>query len=181
MSGGIVGAWERVVYNIRELSKLTYVTVGMVFTEDNVKEAIKSVRFAHSLGVADIRVISAAQYNEALKGLEELEPEILDAHPILKYRINNFKEGRNVRGIKESDCHTCHLINDDSVVAGKYHFPCVIYMREKGNPIGEVGPNMREERINWTKNHDTFKDPICQKNCLDVCIDYNNKYRELRL
>jgi hypothetical protein len=63
-------------------------------------------------------------------------------------------------------------------VANGYHFPCIIYMREQGDPIGQVGPNMRKERYEWMVNHDAHKDPICSKNCLDVCIDYNNKCKE---
>jgi len=179
MSGGIIGAWDKVIHNIKELSKLTYVTVGMVFTPDNVEDSLNTIRFAHSLGVADIRIISAAQYNKALEGLDKLEPEILAAHPILNYRVKHFREGRNVRGIKRTDSHQCSLMYDDSVVAGNKHFPCVIYMREKGRPIGEVNEHMREDRIKWLKEHNTFCDPICKKNCLDVCIDYNNKFREL--
>jgi hypothetical protein len=54
-------------------------------------------------------------------------------------------------------------------------------MREQGDPVGKIGPNMRQERLEWIKNHDTYCDPICKKNCLDVCIDYNNKFKELNL
>jgi hypothetical protein len=25
------------------------------------------------------------------------------------------------------------------------HYPCIIYMREMGKPIGDVGPNMRAD------------------------------------
>jgi len=180
MAGGIKGSFDIVVSNIKELSKLTYVSLGVVFTPDNIKRCIDTIRFAHSLGVADIRIISSAQWNHPLEGLKEIEQEILDAHPILAYRVKNFIKGRNVRGIKKQDCHKCHLMMDDSVIAGDYHFPCVIYMREKGNPIGKVNPNMRAERIKFLKNHNTYKDPICRKNCLDVCIDYNNRYREIK-
>jgi pyruvate-formate lyase-activating enzyme len=180
MSGGI-NAWEHVVNNIRELSKLTYVTVGMVFTPENIKESVESVKFAHSLGVADIRVISSAQYNQALVSLLDLDSEILDKHPILKYRIDNFKSGSNVRGIKETDFHKCPLVLDDSAIAGNYHFPCIIYLREQGNPIGEIGPNMREERLAWFESHNTHVDPICKGNCLDVCKFYNTKYRDAHM
>ena len=112
--------------------------------------------------------------------MNDIEQEILDAHPILAYRVKHFLEGRNVRGVKEKDTNRCNLMMDDSVVAGDYHFPCVIYMREKGEPIGKVNPNMRQDRIEFIKTHDCHKDPICKKNCLDVCIDYNNRYKELR-
>lgn len=181
MSGGVVGSWTKVVENIETISKLTYVTVGVVLTPDNIDKILDTIRFAHTLGVADIRIISAAQWNEPIHRLDELESEIKDSHPILKYRIKHFSEGRNVRGISEVDSNKCALVLDDSVIAGDYHFPCVIYMREKGNPIGKISNDMRKDRKMWFESHDCYKDDICRKNCLDVCVDYNNKFRSLRL
>lgn len=167
------GVFGRIVENIEMLSKLTYVTVGIVITEDNVGEVANIVRFAHELGVADIRVISAAQYNALLAGVLSIDPKIVEAHPILKYRVENIKAGRNVRGITKTDAHTCHMLQDDSVIVGDYHYPCVIHMRERGEPVGRVGPNMRAERVEWMKKHDPHTDPVCKKNCLDVCLDFN--------
>lgn len=178
MSGGVKGSWNRVIENIELISKLTYVTVGVVLTPENIDKTIDTIRFAHKLGVADIRIISAAQWNKPIPRLNEVEKEIREAHPILDYRIKHFAEGRNVRGMVDSDSKRCALVLDDSVIAGDYHFPCVIYMREKGGAIGRVSENMREERRRWFEKHDCYKDKICRENCLDVCIDYNNKYRE---
>lgn len=180
MAGQIKGSWEKVIENIRKISKLTYVTVGVVLTPDNVDKTIDTVRFADSLGVSDIRIISAAQYNKPIPRLNEIEKEILEKYPILRYRVENFSNGKNVRGMMDSDYGKCALVLDDSVIAGEYHFPCVIAMREGSEPIGKVGPNMREERKKWFETHDCFKDRICRENCLDVCIHYNNKYRDLR-
>lgn len=171
---GIKGAWVKVVSNIKELSKLTYVTVGMVFTEENIDRCVESVLFADWLGVSDVRVIPSAQYNVALTRLAILPAKVLDKYPILKYRIRNVHNNRHVRGIGEHDCSKCPLVLDDMAVAGNKHFPCIIYMREQGDPIGEVGPHMRQERLDWFKKHNTKTDPICSKNCLDVCIQYNN-------
>lgn len=175
---GVKGAWNKVVNNIRELSQLTYVTVGMVFTENNVEDCIQSVLFADSLGVSDIRVIPSAQYNQALTKLAELPAEVLSKYPILKYRINNLMNGKHVRGIGEHDTHRCPLVLDDMAVVNGKHFPCIIHMREQGDPIGNVGPNMRQERLEWFRQHDTHKDPICKKNCLDVCVAHNRKVME---
>jgi len=180
MAGGIKDSWNKVINNIRILSKLTYVTAGVVLTPDNISKTIDTIRLAHQLGVSDIRIISAAQWNEPIPRLNEIEEEVLNAHPILKYRVRHFAEGRNVRGISKTDSNKCALVLDDSVIAGDYHFPCIIYMREKGNPIGKISNNMRKERLDWFQSHDCFKDEICKKNCLDVCVDFNNKYRQLR-
>lgn len=38
MAGGIPGAWQRVVENVTELSKLTYVTLGVVITEGTLQD-----------------------------------------------------------------------------------------------------------------------------------------------
>ena len=166
--------FERICNNIRELSKHTYVTVGVVLTDDNSTNLVSIVQLAHDLGVADIRIIPAAQNGDTVKHIEKIPREILDAHPILKYRVECISEGSPVRGHRAVDIDKCYIPIDDSVVCGDKHYSCVIYMREGGDPIGKVGPEMRAERIKWAKNHKPKSDPICRKNCLDFCIDYNN-------
>lgn len=178
MAGGIKGAWETVIDNIRYLASRTYVTVGVVLNESNVDDMVATVKFAHSLGVADIRIISAAQYNQPLNKAIEIPQEILDAHPILKYRVERFSQGFGVRGLAETDSRRCAMVLDDMAVLAGYHFPCIIYLREGGKPIGKLDGDVRAQRKAWSESHDTHADPICRGNCLDVCVAYNNKYRE---
>jgi MoaA/NifB/PqqE/SkfB family radical SAM enzyme len=178
MAGGIKGAFNAVINNLEWLARRTYVTVGIVLTPTNLKGAANTISMAHQMGVSDIRVISAAQWNREPVELAGLEDWILRAHPILDYRIQRMRKGLSIRGIQDTDNYRCPLVLDDSVIAGDYFFPCVIYMREKGNPIGKVGPGMREARVAWLERTNTHKDPICQKNCLDVCVEYNNRYRD---
>ncbi len=178
LAGNVKGAWEKVVDNIEKLSKLTYVTVGVVVLPETVNQLPDVIKFAHSLGVADIRIISAAQFNEVLDIAKNIPEEIINKHPILKFRINNIKNGINVRGLNENDSHKCGLVLDDMAIAGDSHFPCIIHFRESGIPIGKIGPDMRKEREEWYKNHDTFNDPVCIKNCLDVCKMHNNLHEK---
>lgn len=173
MAGNIEGSWDIVTKNIKHLSKLTYVSVGVVFSDENVFDAVDTVKYADSLGVSDIRVIPAAQYGKALEMLTNLPKEILDKYPILNYRIKRANVGGHVRGIQDNDSTPCRLVLDDMASANGYHFPCIIYMREGGDPIGIIGEGMREERSEWMKNHTPSKDKICSKMCLDVCVDYN--------
>jgi molybdenum cofactor biosynthesis enzyme MoaA len=183
MAGGKTGAWQKVVDNIRNIRKnypKVYVSVGVVVNEENIHQFVDTVEFAESLGVSDIRFIPSAQFNQLLTEAEKIPEMLLKKYPILNYRVQNIKNGRNVRGLQKHDCQNCYLVLDDMAVAGEYHFPCIIYMREQGNPIGKIGPNVRSERLDWMLNHDCQNDPICKKNCLDVCIDYNNKVEEIR-
>jgi molybdenum cofactor biosynthesis enzyme MoaA len=166
--------WDKFVTNLKGLSKRTYVTVGVVLTPDNIKDVEEIIVFANDCSVSDIRIIPAAQWKKGLD-IVQVDEDVLSKYPILKYRLANLANGKNVRGLTTTDSPACPLVIDDSVIAGDFHFPCVIYMREQGDPVGKVNENMRAERIEWFKNTDVFKDSICRKNCLDVCIDYNNK------
>jgi MoaA/NifB/PqqE/SkfB family radical SAM enzyme len=173
---GINSRFDHIVGVIKGLSKLTYVTVGVVLDSRNIGELDRIIAFASTLGVGDIRIIPSAQSNNFLN--VSVKTEL----PILKYRIANINNGRHVRGLRNQDCRKCHLVKDDMVILHGEHFPCVIYMREQGEPIGTVYgktlEQIRKERKEWFDKTDTFENPICAKNCLDVCIDYNNKVKE---
>ena len=178
MAGGVKGAWAKVVANIKFVASQVYTTVGIVLTESNIAAVNDTVRFAHTLGVADIRVIPAAQCADRFKDIQ-VDAELRKAHMILAYRYRNFKDGRPVRGLRPCDNKRCPLVLDDVAVNQGEHFPCIIYMREGGKAIGKVGPDMREERAKYYREHDVSQDTICNRNCLDVCVDYNNRYAEL--
>lgn len=171
---GKKGAWEKVIKNIKLISSLSYVTVGIVLNENNEAEAERTVRLAHELGVSDIRVIPSAQYNGRLR--LNLPDKIVNAHPILKYRLTN---GRHVRGLHWRDARICKIVLDDMAVWNGHHYPCIIYLREGGKPIGYVNKRTRKERFDWHIVHDSWENDICRKNCLDVCIAFNNKARNL--
>jgi len=178
MTGGRE-VFDTVIENIKWLSQRTYVSVGVVLTDDNAGETENIIDFASSLGVSDIRIIPAAQNGNRLKNVS-IDASFLSLYPILTYRFSNALNGKRIRGIEKEDCHTCGLVLDDMAVNDNKHYPCIIYMRESGKEIGKVGPNMRQERLEWFKTHDTYNDPICKNNCLDVCVEYNNKFKEYR-
>jgi len=173
---GTTSRFEHISKMILELSKLTYVSVGVVLDQQNNVELNKIIDYATSLGVSDIRIIPSAQSNH------RLEVDVKTEYKILNYRINNIKNGVHVRGIKDSDCSKCHLVKDDMIALHGKHFPCVIYMREQGDPIGDIYgktlEQIRAERKEWFDNTDTKNDKICKQNCLDVCISHNNKVEE---
>ncbi len=178
LMSGAAGHFKKIADNIERITNhKIYLSVGVVLTDQNIGEVDKIVAFAHSLGVSDIRVIPAAQHS---KQLPEIQPGYSMIYPILRYRLNNMRKGRSVRGLRETDCQRCSLVLDDMAVWDGHHYPCIIHLREGGAPIGKVGTNMREERRWWHCWHDSHKDVICKNNCLDVCVDYNNRVRRFQ-
>jgi MoaA/NifB/PqqE/SkfB family radical SAM enzyme len=180
MAGGVNGVFEKASNTIRFLSKQgAYVTIGIVLTERNVNNTRRIIQHADSLQPSDIRIIPAAQFGAKLNGqLAWLDVKLFQRYPILKYRITNFQKGKSVRGLDKKSPQSCPLVLDDVAVNKGYHFPCIIYMREHGKPIGLISENMRKEREEWYHNHNTHEDPICSRNCLDVCVDYNKCWEE---
>lgn len=181
LMAGREGVWTKVVDCIKFVSTQVYTTVGIVVTEESVHTLNEIVVFAAGLGVQDIRIISAAQYDKLLDNAKNIPSDLYEKFPILKYRIENIFNNVNVRSIGETDSHRCGIAIDDMIVAGDYHYPCVIYFREQGDPIGRMDGDFRKERAEWINKHDTHKDEICKKNCLDCIVKYNNKYDAFRL
>ena len=170
--------FSNVLGNIAVLAEMTHVTVGVVVTEQNAPEVGRIVDVAHAMGVADVRLIPAAQLGSQMRRVIVSE-DVLGAHPILRYRIERAQAQRPVRGLEPCDRDLpCGLVLDDMLVSGDEHWPCVIYFREGGDPIGKVGPGMRVEREQWHRAHRPWDDPICRKQCLDVCVAYNRRHRE---
>lgn len=83
MAGEIKGSWKKVITSISELSKLTYVTVGVVLTPENIKDIQSIIEFSDSLGVSDIRIIPSAQWDNKLSELDALPTELISRYPIL--------------------------------------------------------------------------------------------------
>jgi MoaA/NifB/PqqE/SkfB family radical SAM enzyme len=169
--------FDKIINNIKELSKLTYVTVGVVLNENNLKDLNTIILFCDNLGVSDIRIIPAAQFDNKIHKIN-INKKLLKKYPILKYRVNNILKNKSVRGLIEKDNNKCPLIIDDMAIKDLFHYPCIIKLREGCKPIGMIGKNMRKERFNYYKKHDCYKDNICKNNCLDVCIEYNNKVKK---
>jgi len=175
---GVNGMYEKVCSNIVKISKRTYCTVGVVLTPENIGEIDGIIATATRFGVSDIRIIPSAQWSKTLPKVD-----INTSYPILKYRLNNLKHNIPVRGLSEADNKRCPLVLDDMAIKGNFHYPCIIYLREGGEPIG-VFDNVkwaRQDRLKWYRRHNCFKDPICKNNCLDVCRQHNNYFNNYHL
>jgi sulfatase maturation enzyme AslB (radical SAM superfamily) len=181
LAGRSDNVFDKVISNIREMSKLTYVILGITISESNSHNIKQILEFADSLGVADMKLSTSTHWNQPIPNLETIPEWILNKHPILKYRVSHFKKGRNVRGLRECDCHKCMLVQDDMIIVGSQHYACIVQAREKASSIGTVKSvaQMRLERREWAILKDTHADPVCKPFCMDIFADCNNRIHEL--
>lgn len=170
---GVKNVFDQVVENIRVLATKCYVSTGVVFNDHNINQYREILEFISALGVRDIRVGTDTRYNQVVRF--DLPESLLSRHPILRFRVNNFNQGLNMRGSALATTGRCHLVRDDLTIFGRDYYPCAVYAREKGRPIGQFGPGNVQERADWFSQHDSHEDSICKKFCMDFKCRFNDR------
>jgi MoaA/NifB/PqqE/SkfB family radical SAM enzyme len=157
---------EKIIKTIQELSKNFYVNVGLVIDSININRIEDIIDFILNLGVNDIKLSTNTK--------DELIPKFkkdYSDYPILNYRVNNFKNNRQMRGFPAKQCY---IVKNDITIVGDKHYPCLIYFREGGHPIGNINEHVYEDRLKWFESNNTKKDLICKKYCMDFKCEFNN-------
>jgi len=124
--------------------------------------------------IKDIKIMSLSSSSDILD-VDNIYPDLLNRHPFLNWRVSNFRNGINIRGLSDADCSKCYLTLDDVTIAGEHHYPCNVYFREGGKPIGSVNRFMMQDRFDWFAKTSTKHDPICNRMCMDLLRTYNNR------
>jgi molybdenum cofactor biosynthesis enzyme MoaA len=171
--------FDKVVTNIKSTANRVYVNVGVVFNDDNISYYKEILEFISGLGVTDIRIMTATKFNQIIKF--DVPQYLLDKHQILKFRIENYNSGKNIRGSSLANTTKCHLVRDDITLVGEYLFPCAVYAREGGNSFGIFDSLNEVKRLAFFNNHNSHKDEICKKFCMDFKCRFNDKVEELSL
>lgn len=180
LSGGrsnVLASVERTIRQVIGLGSSVYVGMTCSASRRGLKATVDK---AVDLMVTDIKIMSPAQEG-SLVDTSWLDSVTAARFPFLAWRAGNFRQGRNVRGLDHRDSPKCSLVLDDVTIAGDFHYPCNVYFREGGLPIGKVGSSesMLAERALWCQGHDSLRDPICSTMCMDLLRVYNNRVMEL--
>lgn len=184
LAGGRKHVLERVEATIKAVTALgakVYVGMTCCAAQQSPEATKATVERIAALGATDIKIMSIAQEGGVLD-TTWMSEGLAKRFPFLAWRSSNFKCGRDVRGLKPTDCRKCALVLDDVTIAGGKHYPCNVYFREKGEAIGTVGDvaTMLAERAKWYEQHDSQEDPICSRMCMDLLVAYNNRVQELK-
>lgn len=164
-----------IVDNIRRLSENHYVNVGLVVDTRNCSRIGEIISYILNLGVRDIK-LSVSTKDEVMPVFGDAD---YSAHPILSYRINRFRQGRTMRGIGDIEDFRCALARNDISIVSDKHYPCLVYAREGGVCIGDLGPDTEKDRHAWCDRHQPNADPICRKYCMDFKCEFNREHQRL--
>ncbi len=198
---GVDSIFENVGENIRQLVYLRdrffpdlYVMINTCVLKETIQEFPSLLRFLMAFNPNDIKPVAIVQWTghrleaarkyydqEILPKLLEITPQ--DTFPILRYRLPTLLTKR-LRGFpgKSNDggleaTPNCFLMLDDRCIDSEWYYPCNIYLRERGAPLGshyEDDFKTVAGRVwDFVHQHDIRKDPICCSCCPDVVREYN--------
>jgi organic radical activating enzyme len=167
---------EIIIETIRELSKSYYVNIGLVVDSLNVDRINHIIKYIISLGVSDIKL--SINTKDEVKPIFDIVEEVFERFPILSYRINRFIKNLNMRGIPEHVNFKCHLLKNDISIVGDFHYPCLVYKRECGDPIGLITDDVYNDRFKFFEKHTPKLDPICKTYCMDFKCAFNKEMEE---
>lgn len=161
--------------NIYKLSKNYYVNVGIVVDRKNCERVEKIISYVLNLGVKDIKL----SINTKDLVMPTFGNTDYSAYPILNYRVNRFRHGKTMTGIQDSESFKCALVLNDISIVDNKHYPCLVYAREGGIPIGTIDSDVEETRKVWYDRHQPNFDPICKKYCMDFKCEFNRCRQKL--
>jgi hypothetical protein len=149
-----------------------YVNVGVVIDSLNVDRIKEIIWYILQLGVADIKLSVSTKDEIPLEKLQGLK-NYFSGYPILSYRVNRFRKGQTMRGLLPEDTFKCALVKHDISIVGDKHYPCLVYAREHGAPIGLLSGDVEADRMTWYNSHVPQNDPICRRYCMDFKCEFN--------
>lgn len=190
------GAWERSLATLRLLGHAKasddlplHLIANTVVGVDNRERLVDIVRLLMSTGVDDIKLITEVDSRGFLGGFEgrasvvaELRA-ILDAQPaaafpLLRRKLESVFSTLSI-GLDAVDARPdfrCYIPLTERTVDAVHYYPCSVYLREGGAPLGRIDEPQSEQRrktADFVMRGDCMDDPICRSYCLHCTREYN--------
>jgi len=198
---GSRGAFAKVLKNIKEIVRLrdeenkdVFLVLNVCVGAMNLLDLEEILRFLIALDPNDIKLLVIAQDKESVCGkqgkeIKEKLQSLLASFPptkflLLRKKIDRLSDG-SACGLKDPESQNlrhCFIPMTERTIDGSHYFPCSIYLRYYGNPIGDLTDSVetQQERImDFVRNHDCRLDPICREHCINCCKTFNLRTAEI--
>ncbi len=190
-------AWPAAVENLRRLAdqraagRNFFLIANTVVSARNRTDLPAIVRFLMEMGVDDIKLIMVVQeretlgdFPEALMIMRELEALLAtqppEAFPLLRRKLRTVfvpeAIGLSAARAPAGKAWQCYIPLTERTVDGVYYYPCSVYLREGGAPLGNIDESPATQRAKtaaFVRHGQCLSDPICQHYCLNCTGQYN--------
>lgn len=203
---GSTRAWSKsieavkVVAAARDAGAQVRLLVNTVVGTANRAELAGIVKFLLSLGPDDVKLITDVdardglpdfpEYGAVMRELRALIDSLPAArHPLLRRKLKTVFAKDSIgldptaASRAEAKSWRCYIPLTERTVDGVSYYPCSVYLREGGAPIGSLKEPAAEQRAKsaqWVRENDCRSDAICQRYCLHCTRVFNDATNDAR-
>jgi wyosine [tRNA(Phe)-imidazoG37] synthetase (radical SAM superfamily) len=198
-------AYERVVMTLKLLASLRnkhrhhpFVIINMCIGNQNRHRLPEFIKQSLLLKPDDIKLITIVQERLTLGHFPEKQNIIEDvyrtleqfppsAFPLLRYKLKTVFSSEGL-GLKELTSRqlikNCFIPLTERTLDTTYYYPCSVYLREGGVPLGRLNEDDLETQqkkiLHFIQNSNCLEDPICREYCINCCQKFN-QFANLRI
>lgn len=173
--------------------------VNTVVGNTNRADLAGIVKFLVSLGPDDVKLITDvdardeladfAQHRQVMRELRALVESLPPSrYPLLRRKLGTVFAKDSIgleptAATREGPSWRCYIPLTERTVDGVAYYPCSVYLREGGAPIGalsESAETQRSKSADWVRTNDCRTDPICQRYCLHCTRVFNDATNQAR-
>lgn len=194
-------AWERSIRTLHALqqareSQRFFLIANCVVSEANRAQLPRIVRMLMELGVDDIKLITEVDQRDSLGDfparpqVEAALRALLADAPAHRYALLRKKlktvfapDAVGLSQLPSQAPLRCYIPLTERTVDRVYYYPCSVYLREGGEPLGALSEPQSAQRARsarFVATHDCLQDEICQRYCLHCTKAYNQRANEVR-
>ena len=188
------GAWERTVLLARTLGEWRrqglafHFILNAVVGPANRDRLADLVAFLLEFGPDDVKLITevdergVGSADQLARAAALLPPEGM---PLLRRKLGTVfaPDAIGLSTVGEQKDWRCYIPLTERTVDRTHYYPCSVYLRENGAPLGELTDSpavQRERTARFVREGDCLRDPICQRYCLHCTRAFNQRANEAR-
>lgn len=188
-------AWARAVATLKGLCEARrsgagfFLIVNTVVGLANRERLVDLVSFFLGLGVDDLKLITDVdtkahlgafpRAEEVKSGLDVvLARHPPEAFPLLRRKVETVFAPHviGLESVAASSDWRCFIPLTERTVDGAFYYPCSVYLREGGAPLGPLTDDPEQQRrtsARFVQSHDCLRDELCRRYCLHCTRGYN--------
>ena len=191
-------AWASAVSTIRTLSEARdqganfSLIINAVIGVANRHQLDQLVSFFISLAPDDIKLITEVDQRDHLGSFQAAHEKLSavetllstyeqSCFPLLRRKLKTVFSVTSV-GLESiqknpSSPWRCYIPLTERTIDRTHYYPCSVYLRENGDPIGSLDDPQsvqREKLARFVREADCLTDPICSRYCLHCTREFNN-------
>jgi hypothetical protein len=195
-------AWETAVRTIKAVAEArrngaaVFLIVNTVVTSENRVRLPEILAFVLALDPDDVKLITSVDQKEGLGEFPEaarvraaltaaLAPYPAERFPLLRRKLDTVfaADAIGLSMPEPSNGFRCYVPLTERTVDGRFYYPCSVYLREGGAPLGRIDEPQELQRAKtaaFVKRADCLRDSICTRYCLHCTRNYNIAANEAR-